>query len=194
MWRLITSMSQSLTEWWDREFDQAGRPIRPDVRSAAIRVWGNVREVVAKIRGDSAEAQELLEVAVAAVSVYLNKKDVGPGDAGGLLVRAVHRAASRRSRRERVVQAVGGASELSELVRAPDWIEAADRRLFLQKLVSKLLPENRIILRLRIKELGWEEIGKFLGVDASIARNRFWQDVRRAHLGLLHRDKDSGDT
>jgi DNA-directed RNA polymerase specialized sigma24 family protein len=150
--------------------------------------------VVAKIRGDSAEAQELLEEAVAAVSVYLNKKDVGPGDACGLLVKAVDRAASRRSRRERVVQAVGGASELSELVRAPDWIEAADRRLFLQKLVSKLLPENRIILRLRIKDLGWEEIGEFLNVDASKARNRFWQDVRRAHLGLLHRDKDSGET
>jgi DNA-directed RNA polymerase specialized sigma24 family protein len=190
-------MSQSLESrppWWDREFDLSGRTIRPDVRTAAIKVWGNVCEVVEKIRGDCAEAQELLEKAVAAVSIYLNKNNVGLHDPGGLLVVAVHRAASRLSRRERVVQAVGGASELSEMLRAPDWIEAADRRLFLQQLVSKLLPENRIILRLRIKGLEWEEIGKFLNVDASKARNRFWQDVRRAHLGLLHRDKDSGET
>lgn len=189
-------MSQSIGErppWWDREFDLAGRAIRPDVRAAAIRIWKNACEVVEKIRGDSTEAQELLEEAVAAVSIYLNKKNAGPSDSGGLLVVAVHRAASRRSRRERVVRAVGGASELSEMLRAPDWVEAADRRLFLEKLVFRLLPVNRVILRLRLKGFGWEEIGKFLRVDASIARNRFWQDLRMAHLGLLYRDRDSGE-
>ena len=182
-------MSQSLESrppWWDREFDLAGRPIRPDVRTAAVKVWRTVCDVVEKIRGDCAEAQELLEKAVATVSIYLNKKNVGLHDPGGLLVVAVHRAASRLSRRERVVQTVGGTSELSEILRAPDWLEAADRRLFLHKLVSELQPENRGILQLRIRGLEWQEIGRFLQVDSTLVRNRFWKDVRRAHLKLLH--------
>jgi hypothetical protein len=190
------SMSQSLERrppWWDREFDVDGRPIRLDVRVSATRVWGNVCEVVEKLRGDSTEAQELLEKAVAAVSVYLNKKNAGPQDSGGLLVLSVHRGASRRARRERLVQTIGGASELSEMLRAPDWVEAADRRLFLEKLVSALRPQNRSILQLRIKGLEWEEIGRFLNVGASAARQRFWKDVRRAHLALLQSHWSSGD-
>jgi hypothetical protein len=189
-------MSQSLESrppWWDREFDLSGRPIRPDVRTAAIKVWGNVCEVVEKIRGDYAEAQELLEKAVAAISIYLNKNNVGLHDPGGLLVVAVHRAASRLSRREGVVQAAGGTSELSEMLSAPDWVEAADRRLFLQKLVSELQPENRGILRLRIRGLEWQEIGRLLQVDSTLARKRFWKDVRRAHLRLLHGAEGSGE-
>jgi DNA-directed RNA polymerase specialized sigma24 family protein len=188
-------MSQSLESrppWWDREFDLSGRTIRPDVRTAAIKVWGNVCEVVEKIRGDCAEAQELLEKAVATVSIYLNKNNVGLHDPGGLLVVAVHRAASRLSRRERVVQTIGGTSELSEILRAPDWLEAADRRLFLQKLVSELKPENRGILQLRIRGLEWQEIGRFLQVDSTMARRHFWKDVRRAHLRLLHSARGGG--
>jgi DNA-directed RNA polymerase specialized sigma24 family protein len=184
---------ESLPPWWDREFDLSGRPIRPDVRKAAIKVWRNVCEVVEKIRGDCAEAQELLEKAVAAVSIYLNKKNVGLHDPGGLLVVAVHRAASRLSRRERMVQTVGGTSELSEMLRAPDWLEAADRRLFLQKLVSELNPESRGILQLRIRGLEWQEIGAFLQVNSTLARNRFWKDVRRAHLKLLQSATGGGE-
>jgi hypothetical protein len=189
----MTQSLETLPPWWDRELDVAGRPIRADVRAAAIKVWVNVCAVVEKLRGDCAEAQELLEKAVAAVSIYLNKKNAGPHDPGGLLVIAVHRAASRLAQHEKTVQLVGGASELSEMLRAPDWVEAADRRLFLQKLISELLPENRGILQLRIKGLEWEEIGRFLKMDSSLARKRFWKDVRRAYLKLLQSSWSRGN-
>jgi DNA-directed RNA polymerase specialized sigma24 family protein len=192
---LQTSMPQSTErhpQWWDREVDDAGRPIRPDVRSAAIRVWKNICDVVARIRGNSAEAPELLDKAVGTVSAYLNKKHCELGDPGGLLVVAVHRAATRLSRRESVVPVVGGTSELAEMLRAPDWTEVADRRLILQRLAATLLPLSQAILRLRLKDMTWTEIGKLLGMDASIARSRFWQDVRRAHLELFTPPKSSG--
>ncbi len=71
-------MSQSIEKcppwwnrWWVREIIKVGRVIRPDVRSAAINVWDNVCDVVAKIRGDTTEAPEILDNAVAVVSVYL---------------------------------------------------------------------------------------------------------------------------
>jgi DNA-directed RNA polymerase specialized sigma24 family protein len=181
-------MSQPLESrslWWDRELDEAGRPIRLDVRAAAIEVWGKVCEIVEKRRGNCAEAQELLERAVAEVSVYLNKRNAGPQDPSGLLVVAVYRAASRLAHRERLDQTVDDPNAPSEMLRAPDWLEAADRRLFLQKLVSLLLPENRVILQLRIRGLEWEEIASLLQVDSAFVRNRFWKDVRRAHLDLL---------
>src|ERR1700737_4743006 len=94
--------SKSLPAWWDREFDASGKPIRTDVRAAAIKVWKSVCALVEGIRGNSAEAQELLERAVASVSKYLDKNGVGTEksqDPAWLLVVAVHRLAWRLSRR-----------------------------------------------------------------------------------------------
>jgi DNA-directed RNA polymerase specialized sigma24 family protein len=180
--------SKSLPAWWDREFDSSGKPIRTDVRAAAIKVWESVCALVAGIRGNSAEAQELLERAVASVSKYLDKNDVGTEgsqDPGGLLVVAVHRLAWRLSRRESRIQSIGSANELADILRAPDWIGEADRRIFLDKLLSALRPETRTVLRLRMEDLEWEEIGNMLQIDASLARTRFWRDVRKAYLKMV---------
>jgi hypothetical protein len=117
-------MSQSTgrrPQWWDREVNEAGEPVRPDVRSAAIKVWGKVCDVVERVRGNCAEAPELLDKAVGSVSRYLNKNNVETGDPGGLLIVAVRRAATRLSQREGVVQAIGGTSELDESLHGPNW-------------------------------------------------------------------------
>ncbi len=182
---------QKCPPWWDRELDDAGRVIRADVRSAAIKVWQNVCDVVEKVRGDTSEACELLDKAVTTISFYLDKKGVGETDPGGLLVVAVHRAEKRRSRRERVIQAAGGTSELSEMLKAPDWVEFVERQLFLERLSSALSPATQAMLRLRMKGLTWTEIGKFLGKSPAAVRSQFWQDVRKAHLAILAPSKSS---
>jgi hypothetical protein len=179
---------ESLPPWWDRESDESGRPIRADVRAAAIKVWKNVCALVARIRGNNAEAGELLENAVKHVSKYLNKKGVSADvsqDPSGLLVIAVHRLAWKRSKRESRIQPIGGSNELAELLCAPDWIEASDRLIFLEKLLFALRPETRTLLRLRMEDLEWEEIGSMLQVNPAVARQRFWRDVRKTYLKLL---------
>ena len=171
--------------WWDREVDEFGSTIRADVRESARRIWGRVCVSVRSALGDSSEAQELLEKAVASVSRYLDRNDVAPHDPSGLLIVSVYRLARRLARRRGRVQAVGGTSELAEILKAPDWSEAADRRIFLEQLVRGLKERNRAILRLRIAGYEWSEIAEMLKVDLSAARKAFWKDVRRAYLHLL---------
>jgi DNA-directed RNA polymerase specialized sigma24 family protein len=181
------SMPQSIERipWWDKEVDEAGRVIRADVRSAAVRVWEKVVVVVMKIRGDDSEASEILDEAVAAISFYLNKKGIGPGDPGGLLIKAVSRIATHRARRERRIRAIGGTTELDELLSGGAWVESIERKLVLEKIVVALPPATQAILRLRLKDMSWKEIGRLVGLKPSIVRSRFWQDVRRAYLAVL---------
>jgi DNA-directed RNA polymerase specialized sigma24 family protein len=179
--------SSSVPPWWDREFDERGRPIRTDVREAAHRVWSYIRAEVERILGDSTDPPELLESAVASVSKYLNHRKAEPQDPSGLLILAVHRLAHRVARQRGRIQAIGGSSELSERLRAPDWIVQADRRIFLKQLVSCLSPENQGILYLRMDDFSWEEISRIRGIAALTLRSDFWRDVRRAHLKLLRK-------
>lgn len=173
--------------WWDRELDERGKPIRSDVRDAAQRLWPRARTTVEKILGDSADAPELLENAVGAISRYLNHQNAEPQDPTGLILVALHRLASRMAGQRGRVQAIGGSSDLAERLRAPDWIDAADRRLFLEELTSCLSQENKGVLNLRMDDFSWEEIAKMRGIAPLTLRSNFWRDVRRAHLKLLRK-------
>ena len=166
--------------WWDREVDDSGSTIRTDVREAARRIWGTVCARVRSILGDSSEAPELLEKVVASVSRSLDRNNVAPHDPSGLLIVEVRRSAKRLAGRRRREPAVGGTSELVESLNAPDWSDAVDRRIFLERLVRALDEPNRAILRLRVVGYEWNEIGEILKVDPAEARTAFWKDVRRA--------------
>jgi DNA-directed RNA polymerase specialized sigma24 family protein len=177
--------SPSISPWWDREFDEHGKPIRTDVREAAQRVWQQVQAEVEKILGDSTDAPELFENAVRAVSTYLGRQNAEPHDPSGLLIVAVHRLGRRLARHRGRVQAIGASSELSERLRAPDWTAQADRSIFLKELTNHLSPENQGILRLRMDDFEWDEIARMRRVSPRTLRSNFWRDVRRAHLKLL---------
>jgi DNA-directed RNA polymerase specialized sigma24 family protein len=137
--------------------------------------------------GDSTDARELLEKAVHSVSTYLQKKGAEAHDPSGLLIVAVHRSARRLARNRGRLHVVGGSTELAEQLRAPDWVNDAERRIFVEQLVARLRPENRSILRLRLDDFSWQEIARMLQADPNIVRKEFWRDLRRAHLQLLQR-------
>jgi len=177
--------SSLIPPWWDREHDESGRPIRTDVREAAQRVWQRVCVEVQKVLGDFTDAGELLEKAVAAVSIYLEKQNAEPHDPSKLLIVAVYRLARRLARQRGRVQAIGGVSDLAEILRAPDWIDEADRRITLQKLVSHLSPESQGLLHLRMKGFEWAEIGRMCRGEPAALKLKFWRDVRRAHEAIL---------
>jgi AraC-like DNA-binding protein len=180
--------SERFLPWWDREIDEdTGRPFRPDVREAAHRVWKWVCLKAQEMFGDPGDAAEVLESSVKIISRYLDRNNVAlhSADPGGLLAVACYRALRRLARRRRRIEFIGTSSELAEILRAPDWRDETDRRLFLEELSRRLEMRSRGILRLRIAGYDWKEIARMLGMSTSAVRQGFWRDVRKAHLRLL---------
>jgi DNA-directed RNA polymerase specialized sigma24 family protein len=177
--------SSTLPPWWDREIGDSGLQLRADVRAAAKDIWPQVRVEVERVLGDANEAHEVLEKAVQSVSAYLQKRGIEPHDPSKLLMVAVYRIARRLARKRGRLQLVGDSVALWDKLRAPDWLDHVDRRIFLEQLVMHLRPDNRGILRLRLEDFSWEEIARMRGANANVVRKEFWRDVRRAHLQLL---------
>jgi DNA-directed RNA polymerase specialized sigma24 family protein len=183
----VQKFRKCLPPWWDRDRDESSRPIRHDVREAAVSIWERVCAQIYRLLGDFAEAPELLEHAVQRVSLYLDKIEEPPTDPRGLLFVAVYRLARRRALRRERVQAIGGLNELSDLPGMSSPEDSVERRLFVDQILKALRPESRGILRLRLKGFSWDEIGSMMQVGAPTLQKRFWRDVRRAHLHLLKR-------
>jgi DNA-directed RNA polymerase specialized sigma24 family protein len=181
-------MSEVVPPWWDRDVDdESGHLLRADVRESAHRVWKSVWAQARRLLGDAADAPELLESAVKAVSRYLDKNHapLHASDPGGLLVLACYRSLRRLTRKRGRIELLGGSSELAEILRAPDWSHEVDRRLLLERLAAELNAKTRAILRLRISGHDWKEIARMLHMTATAARTSFWRDVRKAHLRFL---------
>jgi hypothetical protein len=178
--------------WWDRESDdEMGIPMRPDVRNAAHRIWPSICQKTQHLLGDNAEAARALEGAVKTISRYLNKLNVPPDstEPDALLVLSCYRFLQRLARKRRRIELVGSANDLSELLRSPDWRDAIDRQLLLEELARNLSGDARGILRLRMAGYEWQEIGRILRVKPEAARQKFWREVRKAHLQLLRSGK-----
>ena len=180
--------SERFPPWWDREIDEeTGSTFRPDVREAANMLWKWVCIKAREILGDSTDAAEVLESSVKTISRYLDKNNVPlhTADPSGLLAVACYRRLRRLARRQRRIEFVGTSSELTEILRVPEWRDQIGRRLFLEELARELDLETRGILRLRIAGYDWKEIARMLRLSASALRQSFWRDVRKAHLRLL---------
>jgi hypothetical protein len=178
--------SEAVSPWWDRADDESGRILRIDVRESAHRVWSVVRAHAKQILGDSGDAPELLETSVRKISLYLDKNNIPlhTTDPSGLLILATYRALRRLARRRGIYHSME-TSALSEVLRAPDWREGVDRRLFLEQLGRELDEKTRAVLRLRLSGAGWKEIARAHQMNASAMRQTFWRNIRGAYLRLL---------
>lgn len=172
--------SSKCVPWWDRDCDQFGNQIRSDVREAAHRVWKRVQYEVGVILGDTSEAAELLESAVAMVSVYLNRRNAPAHDPSGLLVVAFHRLVRRLARRRGRIETKGGIGELAKMVQAPSWSDEVERRILLEEIICQLSRANQGIVRLRLRGHSWEQIARMLSTTAAAARRNLYRDLRRA--------------
>ena len=171
--------------WWDRDVDQAGRPIRPDVRLAGHEIWEQACERTHVFLGDHGPAAELMENTVAQVSRYLDR--IGAPQSSkkhGLLMVAFCRALRRYATKSSRLELVGGFGELSNHAVDAAWVRQADARLDLENIIRQLSERNASVLTLRAAEYEWKEIAQLFGVSVAAIRNSFWREVERIRWGL----------
>ncbi len=183
-------------QWWDRDLDRYGRPIREDVRAAAHEVWEQVCNRARALLGDDADAAEMLEVSVEAISRYLNCKNIPlfSTKISALLDRAFHCQVKKRCHKAERIEIVGTTTELAELEPVPNWSTKVDREMDLRKILRHLSPRSCSILWLRRDGHDWQYIANKLGIALSTAQNVFWGEIKQARLRLqLATDSEKTD-
>jgi hypothetical protein len=186
----MATMLGRTPQWWDRDIDRTGRPLRHDVRKAALEIWQEACRRARFLLGDDSDAAELLEIAVGHVSRYLNRADtpLGARDCRPLLLLNFSQELRRRVRKLRLnpspPEPDGGKDRA-----APDWIANVERKLDLEKLLSYLSPRSCRTIALKSMGYTWTEIGNVLKISASTARNSFWTDIRQVQFKLSSRQR-----
>jgi len=166
--------------WWDRDVDQAGRPIRPDVRLAAHEIWKQACQRTQSLLDDHGPAAELMENSVAQVSRYLNR--IGAPESSskhGLLMVAFCRGLRRYAAKLSRLELVGGAGELASRALDEAWAGQMNVRLELAGVLRKLRENNAAVLMLRAAGYEWEDVGQILGKSPAAVRIRFWREINR---------------
>lgn len=178
-------------QWWDRDVDDQGNPIRADVRQAAHELWP---ECCARMRAtldDIADAPELMESSVAHVSRHLNRAGAPLFSPNAKSLVGLHfcQELRRRAGKLRRIQPVGLDTELEGCAPASDWVEGVNRRLDFEKLSVYLSDRSSIIVVMRHLGHDWREIGEKLGIAISTALNYFRKNLREARARLNGGDK-----
>jgi DNA-directed RNA polymerase specialized sigma24 family protein len=172
--------------WWDRDADRVGRPIRPDVRASAHRIWDRASRNAQAAISDSSLAAELMENTVAQVSRYLDRRCmiVFSREIDGLLMLAFERALNRQVAKVKRLKTVGGSEELSNQAVDRNWSRQVSVRLEFDQIVRRLSERSRTILALRYAGYTWKESAKMLGASVPGLRSAFWRDVARVKIAL----------
>jgi len=172
--------------WWDRDFDHAGRCIRPDVRTAAHAIWDCACRQAQSLISDCSQAAELMESTVAQVSRYLDRGGVVvfSRQIDGLLMVAFRRALHRRVAKLRRLETCGGTGELSHRAVDRAWTHQVHAHLELGQIVQLLGQKSRTVLALRYAGYTWKEAAQMLGASVPALRSAFWREVARVKSEL----------
>lgn len=178
--------SPEVALWWDKDTDHTGRPIRPDVRASAHRVWNRASKTAQTITGDTSHAAELMENTVAQVSRYLDRRWVAvfSREIDGLLMLSFQRSLRRRVAKLKRLEPLGGVKELSNRAVDRTWTRQVHAHLEIDQIVRLLSERSRTILALRYAGYTWKETAQMLGGSVSALRSAFWRDVARVKNAL----------
>lgn len=173
--------SPEVALWWDKDTDHTGKPIRPDVRASAHRIWIRAIKTARTITDDSSLAAELMENTVAQVSRYLDRRCVAvfSREIDGLLMLSFLRSLRRRVAKLKRLEPLGGVKELSNRAVDRTWTRQVHAYLEIDQIVRLLSERSRTILALRYAGYTWKEAAQVLGGSVSALRSAFWRDVGR---------------
>lgn len=176
------SASRSTARWWDREFDKTGKPIRADVRAAAVEIWEKICSRTQATIGDATDAPELMERCVSRVSLSLDRRHAPlfSQKTAAMLMVAFGRELNRYAAKLRRTQPKGDTIAMEAYLSTSDWSRAIESRLDLERVLLLLTPRSRAILALRTAGYDWNEIASFLELTVSVAKNSFWRELDRA--------------
>jgi hypothetical protein len=166
--------------WWDRDVDQAGRPIRADVRLAGHEIWELACQKTQALLGEHGPAAELMENSVAQVSRYLDR--IGAPESSnkhGLVMVAFCRGLRRYAAKLNRLELVGGSEGLACRALDEAWPRQMNARLELAKIVRKLRDDHATALMLRSAGYEWEDVGRILGKSSATIRISFWREIKR---------------
>jgi hypothetical protein len=164
--------------------DHAGRPIRDDVRIAALEMWPRACARARAVLRDVADAAGLLESAVEQISRYLDRLGASPfsENTAGLLTVAFCRTLGRHAAKLRRLETLGSAVEFAQLMSTSDLIGLVELRLDVDKIVRQLSYHGCTIVALKSAGYEWKYIAHLVGTTVSVAKTGFWREVRRARL------------
>ena len=172
--------------WWDRDFDNGGRPIRSDVRSAGRELWKQACQRTAAIVADPEPAAELMENAVAQASRYLDRIGAPLSSRKhGLVMVAFCRCLRRYAAKSARLELLGGSNDLSGHTADDTWLAQTNSRIDLEKIVRRLSERNAHVLILRAAGCEWKEIAQVFGSSVTAVRNCFWREIAAIRTSLL---------
>ena len=160
------------------------------MRSAVIAVWNNSCRRMQSALGDSSQAAELMECAVAQVSRYLDRKGIAlfSRKIEGLVAHCFQRAVQRDLSKRKCLVSWDG--EFPKRAVDETWLPQVQARLALQQIVGRLCEKSKTVLALRYAGYSWRETADVMGESVAALRTAFWRDVQRVKLQLNTRSAD----
>jgi DNA-directed RNA polymerase specialized sigma24 family protein len=171
------------TRWWDRDVDEKGRRIRPDLRMIAHEIWDWACNCTQSRLGDNAATAELMDTAIAQASTYLDKYAVplnahSDSHLTGLMRRCFWTVLQRQVKQLRRLEFVGDNSKLSDLAADFTWSSQIENRVDCERIVRLLSEKGRRILALRGAGYDWKEVATFLGTTPGAVKKSFLREIR----------------
>jgi len=170
--------------FWIRDKDDFGRPLNPDVLSAAERIWERVLYLAESKLNDRTRAAEVLELTVLAVSRALRRRGREPvRDLDAYLYWACSRRFDRIATKESRVQFGHDPGHL-ELIAANAvdcWVDEFHDEFQLEELLSCMDARTRRLFAQRCQGYSWQETAEQMGyLNGHSAEVQFWKGVGAA--------------
>ena len=173
--------------FWIRPTDGRGLELDERVLNAARRLWRWAYYHVDTELHDAPCAAELLEEVALEVSGRLQAEpEIARNLTGYLITSFRHRVLSQLLENNRLVyEGLLRELEANHQLRAPDWTQRVEAKLWLKFFVSFLPHPVQHMLHYRMLGFSWDEIGGSMGLSAKQAKKRFYYGLKRGHEKVI---------